>query len=94
MDDPSDAPANETPGDPQYGAFLIRVWAHDREGRVRLVVQQVGSTHQTAFADWSGVPRHILDCLARPGPADQLSATISPLRRGISSPKTNASSGN
>lgn len=82
MDDPSDAPASQTPGDPRYGAFLIRVWANDRDGRVRLVVQQVGSTRQTAFADWSGLPRHIRDCLARPGPADQLSETTSPAGAG------------
>ena len=65
MDEPSDAPATEIPGDPRYGAFLIRVWANDQEGRVRLVVQQVGSTRQTAFADWNGIPRHIRECLAR-----------------------------
>ncbi|MEO6061538.1 MAG: hypothetical protein ABIQ99_06335 [Thermoflexales bacterium] len=68
MDQPSGAPPSETPGDPRYGAFLIRVWANDREGRVRLVVQQVGSTRQTAFADWNGISRHIRDCLARPAP--------------------------
>lgn len=82
MDEPSDAPAAETPGDPRYGAFLIRVWANDQEGRVRLVVQQVGSTRQTAFADWNGIPRHVRECLARPGPADQLSETISPAVAG------------
>ena len=66
MDEPSDTLTTETPGDPRYGAFLIRVWTNDREGRVRLIVQQVGSTRQTAFADWNGIPRHIRDCLARP----------------------------
>jgi hypothetical protein len=82
MDEPSDAPATETPEHPRYGAFLIRVWANDRDGRVRLVVQQVGSTRQTAFADWNGIPRHIRDCLIRPGPADQFSETKSPAGAG------------
>ena len=66
MDKPPEAPSTETSGDPRYGAFLIRVWANDQDGRVRLVVQQVGSTRQTAFADWNGIPLHIRECLARP----------------------------
>ena len=65
MDEPSDALSTETAGDPRYGAFLIRVWANDRDSRVRLIVQQVGSTRQTAFADWNGIPRHVRECLAR-----------------------------
>jgi hypothetical protein len=65
MDTPADTPSTDTPDDPRYGAFLIRVWANDRDGRVRLVVQQVGSARQTAFADWNGIPRHVRECLAR-----------------------------
>lgn len=71
MDEPSDALSTETAGDPRYGAFLIRVWANDRDSRVRLIVQQVGSTRQTAFADWNGIPRHIRDCLARLGTPEE-----------------------
>jgi hypothetical protein len=71
MDEPSDAPSGKTTGDPRYGAFLIRVWANDRDGQVRLVVQQVGSARQTAFADWNGIPRHVRECLARAGTADR-----------------------
>ena len=52
-------------GSPRYAAFLLRVWADESDGRLRLLIQQVGADNQTAFADWGGVARHVRACLDR-----------------------------